>query len=99
MQTKFHMPITFDYVMCIKLVLEDVVVTMANISTWHWVIVMLINFVWWVGMTQLLPLLGMDPTPESDKICLASCGEDAPRRQLGGAAAEPESSQAEVGFQ
>ena len=92
-KSKFHLPHNFDYVHYIKLVLEDVVVTTANISTWHWVILMGINAVWWLGMVHLLPLLNMDPTPESEKICMLDCPAEA-RRRLGGASAEPETCQA-----
>ena len=42
-KTKFHMPAHFDYVMYIKAILEENVVSMANISTWHWVLIMLMN--------------------------------------------------------
>jgi hypothetical protein len=69
------------------------VVTMANISTWHWLIIMAINFVWWLGMVYLLPLLAQDAAPISNKICMFGCDE-VHRRQLGGAAAEPEVCQA-----
>lgn len=92
-QSKFHLPLSFDYVMYIKLVLEDVVVTTCNISAWHWVILMAINFIWWLGMVYLLPVLGLDPAPETDKICMYGCDGDQ-RRRLGATVGEPEICQA-----
>jgi hypothetical protein len=35
-KTKFHLEKNFDYMMYAKTVLEDNVVDLANISTWHW---------------------------------------------------------------
>jgi len=96
-----HLPSHFDYVMYMKLVLEDVVVSLANISTLHWLVVMLVNFLWWVGMVGLLPLLGSEPTAISEDICLfpsiTGCDEQsAHRRQLGGGAAAPQVCQANL---
>ena len=82
---KFHMPAHFDYVQYINMVLQGVVVSMANITTLHWVLIMAINGVWFV----LIKLMSTDPfedkpfTPD-DHICLFDkyCGTR--RRQLGG---------------
>lgn len=83
-ETQYHLPMHFDYVDYMKLVLQDVVISMANISTWHWVLLMAINFVWWV----LLQVT--DTGLPDDHICLFSpdcaSGGDAHRRQLGAAA-------------
>ena len=79
--------------MYIKLVLEGVVVTMCNISTWHWVILMVINFAWWLGMVYLLPALGLDPAPKTDKVCMYDC-DDSHRRRLGVVSTEPQPCQA-----
>ena len=86
-KSKFHLPHNFDYVHYIKLVLQDVVVTMANITTLHWGILTGMFAFWWVGMVFLLPILGLDPTLENEKICMVSCSE---HRRLGAAAVEPE---------
>ena len=86
-QLKFHMPPQFDYVMYLKLVLEGVVCSMANVTTWHWMIVMLINFVWWLGMVYVYPFLGFPEPPESDKICMALCDSPESRRRLAATAA------------
>jgi hypothetical protein len=85
-QMKFHMPPQFDYVMYLKLVLQDVVTGMANITTWHWLIIMLINFVWWVGMVYVLPVFSFSEAPESPAICMAFCDTES-RRRLAAAAA------------
>jgi len=90
-QTKFHLPLQFDYVMYIKLVLEEVVMNMANVTTYHWLFIMLINFIWWVGMAY-----GPTPTPVSDKVCMFSCEQADHRRRLGGAAAEPKVCRAQL---
>lgn len=84
-QIKFHMPPQFDYVMYLKLVLQDVVTSMANITTWHWLIIMLINFVWWVGMVYLLPLFNLKEAPDAPTICIAFCDTES-RRRLAAAA-------------
>ena len=85
-QMKFHMPPQFDYVMYLKLVLQDVVTNMANITSWHWLILMLINFVWWVGMVYVLPAFSFPEAPESPTICIAFCDTES-RRRLAAAAA------------
>ena len=68
-QTKFFMPLQFDYVMYMKLVLQDTVVTMANIGKWHWALIMGMNGLWWVAIKFGLPLFGMAGTPD-EGICL-----------------------------
>ena len=87
-QLKFHMPPQFDYVMYLKLVLENVVTSMANVTTFHWMILMLINFVWWLGMVYVYPIFGIAEAPASDKICMVGCETAETRRRLG-ATAEP----------
>ena len=74
-KTKFHMPAHFDYVMYIKAILEENVVSMANISTWHWVLIMLMNGGWWVGIVWGMPLVGMEATVDED-TCLLFCDPD-----------------------
>ena len=49
-KSKFALPAHFDYVQYIQLVLQGVVVSMANITTLHWVLIMFINLVWWVAI-------------------------------------------------
>jgi hypothetical protein len=71
-KTKFHLPHHFDYVMYIKAILEDNVVAMANISTYHWVLLMLMNALWYVIMVEVLPLWELDTTP-MDGICIVDC--------------------------
>ena len=82
-ESEFHMPAHFDYVDYIKLVLQDVVVSMANITTYHWMLIILINFIWYI----VLQLSGAG-LPD-DHICLfqvdcAADDDDHRRRQLGG---------------
>jgi hypothetical protein len=83
-EAQYHLPAHFDYVDYMKLVLQDVVISMANISTWHWVLLMAINLVWWVVLQVT------DVGLPDDHICLftpdcTSRGDDH-RRQLGAAA-------------
>ena len=79
---KFHMPAHFDYVQYINLVLQGVVVSMANITTFHWILIMAINFIWYIGIIVGMPLFGTAGTPD-DHICLFKtvCTDDH-RRQL-----------------
>ena len=65
---------------------------MCNISTWHWLILIAINFTWWLGMVYLLPALGLDPAPKTDKICMYGCDDN--RRRLGAISSEPQMCQA-----
>ena len=90
-ETKFHMPVQFDYVVYIKLVLQNIVVSMANISLWHWVLIMAINGLWWLTIKLLLPAFDKEGTPD-DHICLfeAKCGPEVSagaHRRLAAAAA------------
>ena len=81
-KSKFALPAHFDYVQYIQLVLQGVVVSMANITTLHWVLIMFINLVWWVAIYA-----GAGSGTPDDHICLfnANCeaGHDDHRR-LGG---------------
>eukprot|EP01043_Picozoa_sp_COSAG02_P016931 COSAG02_NODE_756_length_17532_cov_5.673550_8_plen_954_part_00 len=96
-KSKFHLPHNFDYVHYIKLVLQDVVVTMANITTLHWGILTGMFAFWWVGMVLLLPILGLDATLENNNICMVTCPDEQHRRQLvAAAAAEPEPCYAKI---
>ena len=92
-KNKFHLPAHFDYVQYIKLVLGDTVIVMANITTWHWVMIMLVNWFWWIGMHWVLPMFGMEAKVSPELCLFVECelvetqdGQSA-RRQLGGAAA------------
>ncbi len=67
--THFHMPAHFDYVQYINLVLQGVVVSMANLTTLHWVLIMLINAVWWVAIKVGDAAFDAKFTPD-DHICL-----------------------------
>ena len=87
--TKFYMPLQFDYVQYMKLVLQDTVVTTANIGTWHWMLIMGMNGLWWLTIKFGLPVFGMDGTPD-DHICLFEadlCGATATHRRLRAVAA------------
>lgn len=90
---KFHLPARFDYVMYIKAVLENNVVSMANISTYHWVLLMLLNGLWYTVMVHVMPVLPFDLEPQSDeRICIAVCDNaevNSHRRQLASAAPAP----------
>ena len=90
-QVKFHLPVHFDYVQYIKLVLGDVIVMISNISTFHWFLIMVINAVWWVSIVGLLPVFGYESAVD-EAACWPNCDESAggsQRRQLGGAGPEP----------
>jgi len=88
-ELKFHMPVSFDYVSYIKRVLEGIVVSMANIKTYHWALIMVMNGVWWLSIEYILPIFDKKGTPD-DKICVFkhadNCGSGY-RRMLGAAAA------------
>lgn len=89
---KFVLPNHFDYVMYIKAILEDNVVSMANITTYHWVLLMLLNVLWYVVMVYVMPTVpGLDLEPQSHPdICIAFCdneGMNARRRRLASAPA------------
>ena len=92
---KFDLPGHFDYVMYIKAVLEKNVVSMANISTYHWLLLMLLNALWYVVMVYAMPTLPFDLEPQSDeKICIAEvfcegAEVSSHRRQLASAAPAP----------
>jgi hypothetical protein len=72
----------------IKLVLQNVVVSMANVTTWHWVLIMAINAVWYVAIAPW-------STPDAH-ICLfkTECDSTGPWRRLGGATDSGDSSDA-----
>jgi hypothetical protein len=94
-KVKFHLPGHFDYVMYIKAILEKHVVSMANISTYHWVLLMLLNGLWYAVMVYVMPGLPFDLEPQSDEsICIAeafceNAEVDSHRRQLASAAPAP----------
>ena len=81
-KSKFELPPSFDYVQYIQLVLQGVVVSMANITTLHWVLIMFINFVWWVAIAA-----GAGSGTSDDGICLfkgpADCVAEDHRRLAG----------------
>lgn len=87
--THFHMPAHFDYVQYINLVLQGVVVSMANLTTLHWVLIMLINAIWWVAIKVGDSACGSEPcfTPD-DHICLFATECTDSRRALAAAAEE-----------
>lgn len=87
-ETKFRMSVQFDYVAYIKVVLQGVVVSMANISALHWALIMAINGLWWLFIQIVMPALDMHATPD-DHICLfqTECGlGSAAHRRLAAAA-------------
>jgi len=99
--TKFFMPLQFDYVQYMKLVLTETVVTTANIGMWHWALIMMMNGLWWLTIKFGLPVFDMVGTPD-DHICLFEadmCGVTdvtaAHRRLRAAAAATPEVCRAE----
>ena len=67
--THFHMPRHFDYVQYINRVLQGVVVSMANLTTLHWVLIMAINGVWWAAIKLGDEVFDANFTPD-DHICL-----------------------------
>jgi hypothetical protein len=81
-QGKFHLHPKFDFVMYIKEVLEDNIIEVANIGTWHWALIMVINAIWY---TMILFIHGNI----ADFGVIEEQGAEegaAHRRQLGGAA-------------
>jgi hypothetical protein len=84
---KYHLPDSFDYVQYINMRLQDVVILMCNISTWHWMMIMIINLVWWLLMRFVTPALGFEPLVD-ENICLVDCDDvvKTGRRRLGGSA-------------
>jgi hypothetical protein len=79
-ESEFHLPAHFDYVKYMKFVLQDVVISLANISTLHWLMLMAINFAWFVVLK-----VGDFATPD-DHICLfdVDCAKKDAHRRLGG---------------
>lgn len=94
--THFHMPRNFDYVQYINLVLQGVVVSMANLTTLHWALIMAINGVWWTAIKLGDAVFDANFTPD-DHICLFAtvCTDDS-RRALAAAGAEDGCSNATV---
>ena len=82
-QMRFHMPAHFDYVQYIKLVLQGVVVSMANLTTLHWVLIMLINAIWWAVIKLGDEIYGGVFTPDTNICLFGTCGRRRLARRRG----------------
>ena len=90
-ECKFHLHPNFDYVMYIKGVLEANVVSIANISTAHWIMICMVNVVWYVSIGAFAER-GFDDQQLGDvfqEVDARAQSQESPagrRRQLGGSA-------------
>ncbi len=89
-KTKFHLEKNFDYMMYAKAVLEENVVDLANISTWHWAGVCAVSLaIYFAGPGDFDPDNLRNPFEFEAFTFLQNAsltGGDGTRRRLGGSA-------------